>query len=128
MARVASLMLPYFEKDTAQVVRKMELEDWSKALGEFPKWAINDAVFWWKSDDNKNRRKIPLHGDIVARVKIEMGAVRAANIKLKASNDPPRTDFPVIPEYTKPTDGPSRAERANRIMQEGGFTPKRMPR
>ena len=81
LARIASLLSPYFEKDTPIGVREMEADDWAQALGKYPRWAINNAVFWWKSSDNPNRRKTPMHGDIEDRVKSEMGVVKLALIK-----------------------------------------------
>jgi hypothetical protein len=78
MARIAALLNPYFEKDTPQAVRKIEAEDWADALCGFPHWAIENAVRWWKSADNPDRRKRPLEGDIQSRITIEMDAVNAA--------------------------------------------------
>jgi hypothetical protein len=87
MARVASLLDPYFDKGTPQAIREIEAEDWAEALGGFPKWAIQRACRWWKSDDNGNRRKRPLEGDIAARCKVEMQAVRAAKIHLRQNQE-----------------------------------------
>ncbi len=88
MARVAALLLPYYEKDTPQGVRMIEAEDWAVELAKFPQWAIERSVRWWKSDDNKERRKRPLEGDIAARVKIEMRAVNATAIALRRPASP----------------------------------------
>lgn len=81
MARIAVLLNPYFDKDTPHGVRVAEAEDWADELSPYPEWAIDRAVRWWKSADNKDRRKRPLEGDIAARCKVEMMAVRAARIK-----------------------------------------------
>ena len=75
-ARVLALLSPYFEKDTPQAVRRIEANDWAVAMAGFPQWAIENAVRWWKSDENPDRRKRPLEGDIVARCKIEVMPVR----------------------------------------------------
>lgn len=78
MARIAALLVPYYEKDTPQGVRNIEAEDWAVELGSHPKWAVEKAVRWWKSEANPDRRKRPLEGDIAARCKRETDAVRAA--------------------------------------------------
>lgn len=82
MARVLALLNPYFDKDTPQAIREIEAEDWAAALAGKPYWAIEKAARWWKSDANPDRRRRPLEGDLVARVKREMDAVSAARIKL----------------------------------------------
>lgn len=82
LARIAALLVPYYDKDTPQGVRMMEAEDWAEALAQYPQWAIENAARWWKGADNVNRRKRPLEGDIQARCRIEMGAITAANIYL----------------------------------------------
>lgn len=83
-ARVASLLSPYYEKDTPQAVREMDAEDWVLSLIEYPRWAIDAAVRWWKGPENDKRHRRPFEGDIAARAKIEMGAVNAAKIKIGA--------------------------------------------
>ena len=83
MARCAALLSPYFEKDIDAGIRKMDAEDWAAELGDFPKWAVEMAVRWWKSHKNPNRRKRPIEGDIADRCRVEMQAVRAAQISLR---------------------------------------------
>jgi hypothetical protein len=82
MGRVASLLNPYFEKDTPQAIRKMEAEDWHYEFEGFPKWAIDKAVRWWKSRGNPKRRVRPLEGDISERAYFEMQIVRDAEASL----------------------------------------------
>ena len=98
-ARVASLLSPYYEKDTPQAVRLMEAEDWVISLSGKPRWAIDAAVRWWKGADNDKRHRRPMEGDIAARVIVEMDAVRAAKVRIAAFDagsalpkpaDPPR--------------------------------------
>lgn len=121
MARTASLLSPYYEKDVPQGVRVMEAEDWADALSDFPQWAIQKAAQWWKSADNPNRRKRPLEGDIAARARFEMQAVRAAKIKLSSNAHSHGSRSAVNP--------PARLskERAAEILKEVGFSPKRFP-
>jgi len=75
MARVAALLSPYYDKNTAQAVREIEAEDWLEALAPYPQWAIERAVRWWKSAENADRRKRPLEGDIAARCIAEMRGI-----------------------------------------------------
>lgn len=92
MARVLALLNPYFDKDTPQAIREIEAEDWAAALAGKPYWAIEKAARWWKSDENPDRRRRPLEGDLVARVKREMDAVSAARIMLDGKYHAPRKD------------------------------------
>lgn len=77
MARIASLLSPYYEKETPQSVREMEAEDWMEALAQYPQWAVDRAVRWWKGAENPDRRKRPMEGDIAARCKVEMRGIHA---------------------------------------------------
>jgi hypothetical protein len=126
MARIAALLSPYYEKDTPQGVRVMEAQDWAAALKEYPQWAIERAVRWWKGADNPKRARRPLEGDIAARAKVEMQAVRAARIAMR---DPVPAAQPVAPDQP-----PATPEARAAIMEEvgfdptaGGIIPKRMP-
>jgi hypothetical protein len=94
----------------------MEAEDWREALGEYPQWAIERAVRWWKSADNPDRRRRPLEGDIAARCRIEMDGVPSAVLALGMT----REVAPPDRERISP-------ERAKAILQEAGFVPKAMP-
>lgn len=118
LARVAALLLPYYEKDTPQAVREMEAEDWREALGGFPRWAIERAVRWWKSDANPDRRKRPLEGDIAARCRVEMNGVPSAYKVLEMKQR--GSDYKVEPRERLT------AERAAEILGEAGFNTKRM--
>ena len=123
MARVAALLSPYYDKNTAQAVREIEAEDWLEALAPYPQWAIERAVRWWKSADNADRRKKPLEGDISARCKVEMRGIGSLPeiMNRKATGrwietEPPR-------EKTTPE---QRKSMANEVLAKAGFTPKRM--
>jgi hypothetical protein len=120
LARVAALLSPYYEKETPQAVREMEAEDWREALAEFPRWAIERAVRWWKSADNPDRRKRPLEGDIAARCRVEMNGVPSAAKMLDLRRNGA--------DFSGNQDEPSKrisAERAAQIMAEIGFRPKK---
>ena len=119
MARVAALLSPYYDKDTPPAVRKMEAEDWLEALGEYPQWAIERAVRWWKSADNLDRRKRPLEGDIAARCKKEMRGIGSIPYILKSKLEPRYIPEPQCER--KPVD----RETAAAILKEAGFSPRR---
>jgi hypothetical protein len=108
--------MPYYDRDTPQGIREMEAEDWREALAEYPQWAIERAVRWWKGADNPNRRRRPMEGDIAERCRVEMDGVPSALIAMGAP-------VPQIQEHRERIS----AERAAEIMQEAGFAPKRMP-
>lgn len=118
MAQVAALLHPYYEKDTPQAIREIEAEDWAHELREYPQWAIKAAIRWWKSADNKDRRKRPLEGDISARINVEMIAVRAAKTALRSGVDPHRYVTRKVEERVTP-------EAAAEIMAQVGFAPKK---
>lgn len=106
-ARVASLLSPYYEKDTPQAVRLMEAEDWVLSLSGKPRWAIDAAVRWWKGPDNDKRHRRPMEGDIAARVGAEMDAVGAAKVRIAAYDAglrPHAVGAPQEPDRPKPTD------------------------
>ena len=119
MARVAALLSPYYDKDTPPAVRKMEAEDWLEELKVYPQWAIERAVRWWKSADNKDRRKKPLEGDIADRCKVEMRGINAV---------PSLVERRRSGTYYDKQDARSERctpDRAAEIMAQAGFTPKR---
>ena len=119
-ARVASLLSPYYEKDTPQGVRVMEAEDWVISLSGTPRWAIDAAVRWWKGPENDKRHRRPMEGDIAARAIFEMGAVRAANIKIAAyDNGVVLRDQP-----SEPPRKPMTKDQAAAIMAEVGYKAK----
>jgi hypothetical protein len=73
----------------------MQADDWAAALGGYPQWAIEKAARWWKGEENPDRRKKPLEGDIAARCKIEVMPARfgpqiLANNRKLAIQPPPK--------------------------------------
>lgn len=119
LARVASLLLPYYEKDTPQAVREMEAEDWLESLADMPQWAIDRAVRWWKGPDNPDRRKRPIEGDIAGRAKMHWGNMRAVPAIIDRKRNPSR--YLPKPEVKREYPTP---ERAAEIMREIGFKPR----
>ena len=122
MARVAALLSPYYDKDTPSAVRRMEAEDWLEALAQYPQWAIERAVRWWKSADNSDRRKKPLEGDIAARCIVEMKGIGALPDILRRKREG-RYITPKLPREKLPTE--ERKAMAAKVLAEVGFAPKR---
>lgn len=119
LARVAALLNPYFDKDTPQGIREIEAEDWAEAIREYPQWAIERACRWWKSASNSDRRKRPLEGDIVARIRKEMEAVTVARKRIATSDT-----LAITSGRQEVIDPVISAERAAKIMADAGFKPK----
>lgn len=85
-----------------------------------PAWAIQKACRWWMSADNEDRRKKPIAGDIAARAKIEMGAVKLATSALGRFER-----GGVLPEASERNVERCSGEAASEIMAQAGFSPKR---
>lgn len=119
LARIAALLLPYYEKDTPQAIREMEAEDWLVALEGLPQWAIERAVRWWKGPDNPDRRKRPMEGDIARRARQDTQDVKA--VAFLAERKRTATVFHLPP----PPPPRMTAERAAEIMAQVGFRPRR---
>lgn len=117
-ARVAALLSPYYEKDIPHGVRKMEADDWVTELHGYPQWAIERAVRWWKSSKNPDRRKRPMEGDISARVRFEMGPVRAAETYARMGG---------VPAHDQGDRGPRcTADQAAAALKRARFNLRRM--
>jgi len=122
MARVLALLTPYFTASVPESVRRIEADDWLTALRTYPHWAIEKAVRWWKSDDNPDHRRKPLEGDIVARVKFEMGILSVAAMSVRrfdegfaARHAEPEREAPT------PEDMEQRRAFAQDVMRRNGF-------
>jgi hypothetical protein len=117
MARIAALLSPYYERDVPQAVRVMEAEDWAEALAEYPQWAIQNAVRWWKSEHNPDRRKRPMEGDIAARCNREVQPIKAARFILSRDIQPPPITATLQPDSRRPAQEERQAFAA-RVMAE----------
>ena len=122
MARVLALLTPYFTASVPEAVRVLEAEDWRAALHVFPHWAVEKAVRWWKSDANPDHRRKPLEGDIVGRVKLEMGIVSMGRLMVR------RFDEGFAARHAEPEREPPTPEEmahrrafASSVMQSAGF-------
>ncbi|MDZ7824707.1 MAG: hypothetical protein U5K75_12195 [Ahrensia sp.] len=114
MARAAATLSPYYAKDIPHGIRQIEAEDWLAALSGYPQWAIERASRWWKGEDNPDRRKAPLEGDIAARCNIEMRGIRSVPALVGKS----RSDQGQI---SAQPEARITAKRAAEIMKEAGF-------
>jgi hypothetical protein len=122
MARIAALLNPYYDKDTPPAVRRMEAEDWLEALAEYPQWAIERAVRWWKSADNEARRKKPLEGDIAARCRVELRGIGALPEIVRRKRSGAWHDTPQIPAMREKPD----PAKVDELLASAGFRPRRM--
>lgn len=118
MARIGALLLPYYEKDVPQSFREIEAEDWAASIADAPQWAATAAMRWWKSADNPKRGKRPVEGDIQARIRHEMQAVRASLIALQSPDPIQRADEPPRERVTP--------EKMAEIIQSTGMTRERL--
>lgn len=122
MARVLALLTPYFTANIPETVRRIEAEDWMAALKAYPHWAIEKAVRWWKSDENPERKRKPMDGDIVERVKFEMGVLSFGAMKVR-EYDAGYAKRNAEPERVSPT--PEEMERrrsyAQGVMERFGY-------
>lgn len=122
MARILALLAPYFASDIPEGVRRIEAEDWRASLAGRPQWAIEKACRWWKSDENPDHRKKPFEGDIVDRVKFEMGILSFGAMKVR-EYDRNYAERMKEPEREPPTqkEMARRREFAQGIMQKFGY-------
>lgn len=122
MARVLALLTPYFTPNVPEGVRRMEAEDWRAALEGKPAWAIEKACRWWKSDENPDHRRKPLEGDIVDRVKFEMGILSFGAMKVR-EYDQGYAKRTVEPEPERPTPEQMEQRRAfaKTVLRNAGF-------
>lgn len=70
----------YFVGDQPAIVQQATAAMWVEHLGEFPEWAIRNAVAWWVGPDNpaKARSRRPLPGDIAERCRVEVACLDLA--------------------------------------------------
>jgi hypothetical protein len=122
MARVLALITPYFTANVPEGVRRIEAEDWLSSLERFPSWAIEKACRWWKSDENHDHRRKPLEGDIVDRVKFEMGILSFAAMKVREYDEGFRKRTSE-PERVAPTPEQMEQRRAfaKTVLRNNGF-------
>ena len=130
MARVLALLTPYFTANVPEGVRRIEAEDWRAALESKPQWAIEKACRWWKSDQNEHHGRKPLEGDILERVKIEMGILSFGAMKVR-EYDRGYAKRMEQPEDERPTPEQMEQRRAfaKTIMRNAGFSvPRDIPK
>lgn len=122
MARVASLLMDYYAADVPSAIISMAAADWADELGEFPQWAVDMAVRWWKGAENPDRRKKPLPGDIAVRAKFEMGAIAVANLAVRRFDEGKLP--PAKPGKASAGSPEDRQRAAAEILAAAGFRPK----
>lgn len=113
MFRITSLLHPYYQGDAPSAVLQQIADDWATELSKYPDWAIDRAVKWYKSAENKDRRKKPLEGDISERCKKEIAFLGVA----EKICDRGVSTF----EKKQSNIGKVTREKADKIMKEVGF-------
>lgn len=126
MARVLALLLPDFAADVPESVRRIEAGDWASALYQRPQWAIEKACRWWRGEDNADRRKRPMIGDIEERVKFELGILSFGAMKIREF-DKGFQDRMKAPEDAPPTPEEMAHRRAfaQGVMAKAGYATQR---
>ena len=94
-------------------------DDWHHELRDYPAWAIQNACRWWMGEDNPERKRRPLPGDIGARCRHETREVRFAQHSVQ------RFDRGQVVVSIADAGEPISADRAAEITQRAGFTPRR---
>lgn len=127
MARVAALLSQYYAADVPAAAVSMMAEDWLEELREYPQWAITNAVRWWKSEANKDRKRRPLEGDISARCKHEMMAISAAEYAVRRYWDGYRPREQPVEREPEMTDDERQAakKRIADLVHQAGFATQR---
>ncbi len=99
MARVAAMLAQYFTADLPQSVVAIQAEDWLEAQRNQPQWATTEAVRWWKSADNPDRKRRPLVGDIAGRVGVEMEVLFVADraVQRQVQRPPAEPQLTLVP-------------------------------
>jgi hypothetical protein len=121
-ARVLALLSPYFTADIPEGVRRIEAEDWMAALSQHPRWAIEKACRWWKGDENPDRRRKPLEGDIAHRVRREMGILSFAAMKVREYDRGPTLRHTKIEEVPPtPEEMEQRKDFVRRLLAEPAY-------
>jgi hypothetical protein len=128
MARVLALLAPYFASNIPEGVRRIEAEDWRAALQQWPAWAIEKACRWWKSDENPDHRRKPLEGDIVERVRFELGVLSFGVMKVREYDDGYKRRMEA-PEQERPTESEMalRRKAAQDLVENLGFAKAARP-
>lgn len=116
--RVATLLSHYFVSSVPSDVMAAMAEDWINELKTLPPWAIQKACRWWMSNDNPERRKKPLPGDIAAQARRELGPVACAEVALKRferANAPVRAAQQPTPSKNQSPSAESKARVAEMV-------------
>lgn len=127
MGRVLRMLSHYYVADNLDGALDGLAEDWAWELDGLPAWAVSNAVRWWMSSENHDRRKKPMPGDISERAKYEMRGLTVIDIAIKRFERGGNI-LPFQAEQPRerlPAD--ERQKRANDILAAAGFSAKRFP-
>ena len=78
LGRVATLQAQYYTTNLPEAMQEAIAEDWYQSLKQYPAWSIANAVRWYMSKDNPQRKSKPICGDIEERCHIELANIRYA--------------------------------------------------
>lgn len=124
MARVLRMLSHYYVADAVDGALEGVADDWAWELEGLPAWAVSNAVRWWMSGENPDRRKKPMPGDISERAKHEMRALTVIDVALKRYERGGNV-LPFKPEPREELTAEERQKRANEIMAAAGFAVKK---
>lgn len=127
LGRVTMMLSHYYVAQADEALVKGIAEDWAWELNGLPAWAVSNAVRWWMSGDNPDRRKKPMPGDISEQARKEMAALTVAEVALRRY-DRGGNIIPFQPEpQPERLTAEERQKRADEIMAAAGFAVKRFP-
>jgi hypothetical protein len=108
----------FFERDMSDLDKAEMLEEFGRALRDLPRWAVSQAFDRW----NREQRRRPAPGDIVELAKQAMRRVTDELADRRREGDGSALPGP----ETDPRERAEMAERAKRILEEAGFTARRI--
>ena len=110
--RIKGMMAQYYEKNLEAASMAFISMDWIDALADYPQWAIDRAVRWYKSDENPRRHKAPLEGDIKERTKYELERLLPAKRLIEQLKKPERKEVVLTEQERK-----DRSDQINDVLK-----------
>lgn len=107
-ARVSTMLLQYYASDIPAAAMEAVAGDWLHELRGKPAWAVLIAVRWWMGEDNPQRRKRPMPGDISAKATESMRIIRFLEFAIHSYHSQPA-------RIASPQGEPASAESRARI-------------
>lgn len=111
----------FYDPDMSDMDRAEMLEEFGRALKHLPKWAVSQAFDRW----NREQRRRPSPADIVALAGQALRRVTDELAERRRVEAPPALSAPVRADLS-PEARAAMAERSQRIIEEAGFTARRL--